>query len=317
MTSGDAAPPPAGRAPEWVAEHEITADAAADLIHRQFPALRDAPIEPLATGWDNTVYLVACRWVFRFPRRAVALPGVRRELAVLPRLAERLPLPIPAPELIGEPTPEYPWPFFAARLIPGRELADADLPDAERAGAGATLGRFLNVLHDPALAAEVGGELPRDPMRRGDPGARVPKARVRLARLEQRGLWRPDPTVDRLLAGAERVGPPTAAVVVHGDLHSRHLLVAGDGGAAGVIDWGDLCLADPAVDLSLAYAAFAGAARAALLSAYGPVDADRETRARVLALDLCATLADYAAAEGRSALLRESLAGLRRAVAHD
>jgi aminoglycoside phosphotransferase (APT) family kinase protein len=314
MMSSGATPAPVGRAPEWVAEHEITPDAAADLIHRQFPALRGTPIEPLATGWDNTVYLVARNWVFRFPRRAVALPGVRRELAVLPRLARRLPLPIPAPELVGDPTPEYPWPFFGARLITGRELADADLPDADRARAGAALGGFLRALHEPALAAEVGGELPRDPMRRADPGVRVPKARTRLARLEQCGLWRPDPAVDRLLADAERIGPSTGAVVVHGDLHARHLLVSGDGEAAGVIDWGDLCLADPAVDLSLAYAAFVGAARSALLSAYGPVDADREARARVLALDLCATLSDYAAADGRSALLRESLAGLRRAV---
>jgi aminoglycoside phosphotransferase (APT) family kinase protein len=41
-------------------------------------------------------------------------------------------------------------------------------------------------------------------------------------------------------------------VLCHGDLHVRHLLVDGDGSAAGVIDWGDLCLADAAVDLSIA-----------------------------------------------------------------
>ncbi len=60
---------------------------------------------------------------------------------------------------------------------------------------------------------------------------------------------------------------------------------APDGLAAGVIDWGDCCLADPALDLSLAYGAFSGSARDALLSAYGrPVDEERELRARLLAL---------------------------------
>ena len=53
----------------------------------------------------------------------------------------------------------------------------------------------------------------------------------------------------------------------------------------------------------------------ALLSAYGrPVDEERELRARLLALMLCAALADYADIEGFPALLTESLAGLRRAV---
>lgn len=49
--------------------------------------------------------------------------------------------------------------------------------------------------------------------------------------------------------------------VCHGDLHVRHLLVDRDGSATGVIDWGDLCLADPAVDLSIAYFGFAGKPR--------------------------------------------------------
>jgi len=81
-----------------------------------------------------------------------------------------------------------------------------------------------------------------------------------------------------------------------------------------VIDWGDVCLADPAVDLSLGFAAFAGPARAAFLLAYGPVDADREMRARALAVRLSGLLARYAAAENRPALLAESLASLNRAV---
>ncbi len=104
-------------------------------------------------------------------------------------------------------------------------------------------------------------------------------------------------------------------MVVHGDLHLRHLLVGSDGAATGIIDWGDSCLADPSLDLSLAFAGFAGSARTALLDAYaGKVDEERELRARVLALALCAALADYADLEGHDALLAESIAGVHRAV---
>jgi aminoglycoside phosphotransferase (APT) family kinase protein len=104
-------------------------------------------------------------------------------------------------------------------------------------------------------------------------------------------------------------------VLCHGDFHLRHVLVRPDGAAAGVIDWGDACLADPALDLSFGYAAFTEAARDAFFAAYGgEPDQERELRARVLAVALCAVLAEYAAVEQRPALLAESLAGIARAV---
>ncbi|WP_119730030.1 phosphotransferase [Thermomonospora amylolytica] len=304
-----------GTVAEWDPERTVNAAEAAVLVHERFPALAGAPVEPLAAGWDNTVFLVGGEWVFRFPRRAIAVPGVEREIAYLPRLAPSLPLPVPVPELTGRLPGDPAWPFWGARHLPGRELADAGLPEERRVAAARATGAFLRALHDPGLAGRAGAGLPHDPIDRGHPGVRAPMARERLERLARQGLWAPDTATAALLAEGERVGPSTAEpVVCHGDLHPRHLLVDADGRAAGVIDWGDLCLADPAVDLSLAYSAFSGPARSALLAAYGPVDAERELRARVLAVFLCASLAEYAASVGHREMLRETLAGLRRAV---
>ena len=140
--------------------------------------------------------------------------------------------------------------------------------------------------------------------------------RAQLAVLRSAGTWAGDTAVSRLLAQAERLGPPTGnPMLVHGDLHVRHVLVDASGGVTGVIDWGDVCLADPAVDLAVAYSAFTGAARRALLEAYGGIDPERELRARALAVRLSAFLAASAADGGRPALLAEALAGLDRAVA--
>jgi aminoglycoside phosphotransferase (APT) family kinase protein len=302
-------------APQWAPERPVPPDLVAGLIARQFPRLAGAPVEPLAAGWDNIVYRVARQWVFRFPRREIALPGVRREIIFLPRMAPHLPLPIPVPEFAGEPSAQYPWPFWGARMLPGSELAQAGLPDARRHTAAAGVGRFLRALHDPGLVISAGArELPADPMGRADAAKRAHMSREVLARLAGQGLWKPSPATERLIRDAERLGGPSAApVLAHGDLHMRHLLVGAGGHAAGVIDWGDLCLADPAVDLSLAYGAFAGPARAALLDAYGPVSPQTQTRARILALFLCAVLAEYAASEGLGRLLREALTGLVRA----
>jgi aminoglycoside phosphotransferase (APT) family kinase protein len=304
----------------WDAEHALDADQARQLLGGQFPQLALDSVEPLGVGFDNTVYLVDGQWAFRFPRRQVAVPLMDRELGLLPDLAGRLPLAVPVPELVGRPAGGYPWPFWGARLVPGQELADACLPDEDRVVLGAQVGGFLAALHQPAVARDLGDHLPHDPMRRGTPSTRGPQARDFLDRLAGRGSWAPgselDQAVDRVIAAADPLGPPLdEPVVVHGDLHIRHLLVGPDGRATGVIDWGDSCLADPALDLSLAYAAFAGDARDAFFEAYvSPVDRDRALRAGVLALALCAALANYADLEGHPALRAEALAGLRRAV---
>ncbi|MQA94913.1 MAG: phosphotransferase [Streptosporangiales bacterium] len=299
--------------PAWRAERTVGAGEAAALIEARFPDLRGAPVEPLATGWDNTVHLVGGEWIFRFPRREVVLPGLRREIAYLPRLAPRLPLAVPVPEHVGEPGEDFPWPFWGARIIPGRELAEAPAATAAQdVRVARELGAFLRALHDPALAAEAGAGLPYDPLRRGDPAVRAPRARTDLDALAEQGLWTPDPAVLDALDAGERSGAPDGSVVCHGDLHIRHLLVQ-DGHATGVIDWIDLCLGDPALDLSLAYSGFAGPARAALLEAYGEVTAGSEAAARVLAIFLCGALARYAADEGHLRLLEAALAGIGRA----
>ena len=298
----------------WAGERPCTTERAAALVAAAFPALRGLPVVPLAQGWDNTVYVVGERWAFRFPRRAVALPGFRRELAVLPQLAPLVPLPVPVPELVAvDDDPADAWPFAGARLLPGQELAEAGLSDAARTAAARAVGGFLRVLHDGRTRAAVDVELPVDPMRRGQPRARMDDTREQLRRLVTDGMWAGDPAVVNVLRAAERLGEPAGEpVLVHGDLHVRHLLLDQQGNAVGVIDWGDLCLADPAVDLALAYTAFAGPARAAFFRAYGEVDAERELRARALGVRLTGFLAAYAAAEGRPTLLVEALVGLRR-----
>lgn len=312
-----AQPGPASQA-QWRPDVEVTPALAASLIGEQFPSLASASIATLATGWDNIAFLVGDQWLFRFPRREVAVPGVRREITMLPRLAPLVPLPIPDPVFIGRPSSRYGWPFFGAPMLPGRELADSGLPDSRRIEAATAVGQFLRALHDPGLARlPECASLPVDPMRRGDADVRARRARPVLTRLARAGIWPPDDGVGQLLDEAERAGQATDQdhlVVCHGDLHVRHVLVDHAGLATAVIDWGDLCLGDPVVDLGIGYLGFAAAARAALLAAYGrPVTARQELAARVLAISLGASLAEYAADDERPGLLGEALAGLRRA----
>jgi aminoglycoside phosphotransferase (APT) family kinase protein len=279
--------------PEWDAQRIVDEDLARRLITDQCFAPRT--LELLGEGWDNTVWLADERYAFRFPRREVALAGVAREILVLPKLT--LPAAVPVPVFVGEPTDPFPWPWFGAERIVGAE--PLELGVAARNALGRPLGEFLRALHDSVVDVE----LPVDPMGRADPELRVERTR---AVTEVLGWELPD----GLIEGAD--GDPAAPVLLHGDLHVRHLLVR-DGTLAGVIDWGDVCLGDPCIDLSLVWSLLPPDGAADFFAAYGRVSESQMRRARVLALSLCAALALYARHEGHPELFRESRKGYVRA----
>ena len=291
--------------PEWSPEIVVDEVLARRLLAEQFPDLEPGELRLAGEGWDNTSWLVGDQWLFRFPRREIALDGVRRELAVLPLLAPLLPLPIPRPVHVGAPSELFPWPFFGSPAIPGRELAEARLDDRARLDLARPLAAFLRTLH----TAELDVELPIDPLGRAEMGFRVRLARERLAELG----WAP-PGAEDVFQTALTLPPPERLAIVHGDLHLRHAFVA-DGRLSGVIDWGDVCRADPAVDLVLLWCALPPDGRRDFVAAYGDVPEDALVRARVLSIFLCAVLAIHARHVGLEHVERESLTGLERTLA--
>ena len=293
----------------WTAELTVDEALARRLIGSQFPDLADEPIQLLGEGWDMTAWLLGGGVVFRFPRREIVVPGLEREIAVLPRIAAGLPLPIPVPTRMGRPEAGYPWPFSGATYLPGSELMEADLDAGARDALAQPLAEFLRALH--GLPAPEG--LPVDPMGRADMGVRVPRTRETLADLAAAGVWSAPALVDELLEAATDLPPAKGQVLVHGDLHIRHLLVEG-GRASAVIDWIDVCQAPRAVDLVLYWALFGSAGRAAFQATYGELHEDELLRARVLSLNLCGILALYAHREGFPPLLKEALIGLESTV---
>ena len=304
--------------PGWLPDQSITPELVAPVIAAQFPDLAGLPVTPFAQGWDNAVLAVGERWLLRVIHRTIALPGARRELAVLNEIGPRLSLPVPRPQLVGRPTPDLPWPFWLAERLPGEELAALD-QGLSRVQVAAQMGTFLRGLHGPAHAATgIRLGLAVDPIGRGDPRTQSVRAGERITSLRSAGRLPADPAVDAVLAdAAELSGPSGAPVLVHGDLHLRHVLVLTEGERSctvgGVIDWGDTSLAPPAVDLMLAFAAFDGDARAGFVDAYGPISAQTALHARVVALAVSAALAQGAVATDQADLATAALAAITRA----
>lgn len=283
------------------AEQHVDEARARRLIREQFPELPADDVMLVSEGWDYVVHRVDAEWAFRFPRREVVVPGTEREIAVLPLLD--VPLAIPRPEFVGEPSRGYPWPFYGARYIPGAEATGLD--EDARARLARPLARFLRALHAHVV------DLPVDLQRRADMPYRVPRTRHALTAIVD--LWRAPPHVEEVLREAEALPPSAPTAVVHGDLHFRQLLVH-EGELSGVVDWVDVCRADPGVDLVLYWSFLPPSGREVFRDEYGPVAGHSLLRGRVLALFLNAILARYGRDEGVIAVEAEAVASLERTV---
>lgn len=297
-------------APPWTAERTVSPELARSLVEDRFPELRPVRVEPLSEGWDNVAYLVNGDLVFRFPRRAIAVDLLRTEAALLPLIAPYLPLGIPVPLFFGEADDRFPWPFSGYRLIPGRTACRADLDIGQRTRAAAWLGRFLRALHSvPVDRATPAGAGP-DTLDRMNVDKRRPLILERLDTLRAKGLldddrpWRE--LAEDMPAGLPAEGPR----LVHGDFYVRHILVDELGLPCGVIDWGDVHLGDPALDLSIGHSFLPPPARDAFREAYGPISEGAWRKARFRALFYAVVLLLYGSDVSDAALVREARAAL-------
>jgi len=277
----------------WAAEELVDERRARQLIRTRFPEVAADEVALVSEGWDYAVFRVDAEWAFRFPRREVVVAGTEREIAVLPALAERLPVGVPAPVFVARPGGDFRWPFYGSRYLEGEEATGRHVDPI-------ALGEALRALHAPGTFEAVGAQLPADPLGRADMD-------VRLPRFEELGIEAP-----ALVAAAQALPPARHTAACHGDLHMRQLLVDGDA-LTGIVDWVDVSRSDPAVDLSVAWSTLDAAARPSFFAVYGEVDEETRVRARVVAAYLCALLSRWARKERVPTVLDAARAGLRRA----
>jgi len=274
------------------AEVDVTADLVRLLLAEQHPDLADLPIQVMANGWDNVMLRLGDELIVRVPRRELGIRFLVNEQRWLPELADRLPLPVPAPVRIGRPSSAYPWPWSIVPFRPGQPAAVT--PPADLAEAARSLGTFLNALHVRGPARPPEGDGPDNPVRGVPLDAR---AAAVAANIDALGDEIDHDRVQHLWDAARAVphwdGPP---LWIHGDLHPANILVD-DGRISAVIDFGDLTTGDPATDLSVAWMLFDDPAhREVFWQAYGPIATDHvKDRARGWALALSLVMQAHSA----------------------
>ena len=234
-------------------DHALDPETARELVKSQFPQIEAATIECITGGWDFHVFLVGSRWVFRFPKRSESEAQLLKEFRVLGEVAASVSLAVPRYEFCGEPSRDYPYRFGGYPMIPGEPMMRLELAYSARAGLAAKLGGFVDSLHrfDPDRAMALGVPL------LGSDGTIAAARSGALEDLEAIAeiLGRD------ILQCCQQFFDDTASMprdydgparLVHNDLGDEHVLVnPGTGELCGVIDWGDLALADPALDFTL------------------------------------------------------------------
>src|SRR5436190_12532564 len=105
-------------------EREITADLIAGLLREQHPDLADLPLTFGARGWDNQLWRLGGDLAIRLPWATEDAGGLLlKEYAWLPAIAPRLPLQVPVPQRLGQPSERFRRPWIVATWVPG-EPAD-------------------------------------------------------------------------------------------------------------------------------------------------------------------------------------------------
>ncbi|KQZ66788.1 aminoglycoside phosphotransferase family protein [Nocardioides sp. Root151] len=212
------------------------------LVADQFPEWSALPLRRMPpVGTNNQLFRLGDDLLVRMPRVDWVAGSGEWEHTWLPRLAEHLPLPIPAPVALGEPGDGFAWHWTVVPWIEGETPTEDSFDPEEWAtslGAFARATRAVPAMGGPVKTLGRGG-----PLSALDEWVRTWTARADTSEIDPSAvlaLW-----ADALDAPAWD-GEPTW---FHGDLHEGNLLVR-DGRLASVIDWGAAGRGDPAIELN-------------------------------------------------------------------
>ena len=256
-------------------EIDISLDMVARLIAGQFPQWAAHPLRRVpSTGTVNALFRLGPDLVVRLCRVPWAAGDEAKEQRWLRQLAPYLPVAIPAPVVVGQPTDEYPWTWSILRWLPGTNPVPGNLTAPGKLAAD--LAEFVIAFR--AI------DIPEGPRAyRGGPLARLDEqTRAAIAKLDgtidtdaATAIW------DEALDIPTWNGPPTW---VHADLLPGNILTV-DGRLSAVIDFATVGIGDPACDLIVAWTVLPANVRHIFRSMVGCEDATW-TRARARALSI-------------------------------
>lgn len=211
-------------------------------IRAEFPALTFKRMTVPEQGMDHLTLFLDDQWVFRFPTNPDYITRFPNEVALLDALHQRITLSIPYYELLARNRE-----FGGYKKIDGTPVTPARfkrLSMPARKALAMDLARFLSELHSfPVKTAEKLGVERENPRGYHD----------RIVREYQEFVYPTLSAPDRKYAEAilqqseDYCAEECPRVMAHNDMHSAHILLK-NSRLAGIIDFGDKAINDPARD---------------------------------------------------------------------
>lgn len=244
-----------------------------ELLFSQF-SVHAKNIQFLGEGFDNTAFLINDEFVFRFPHRNEALICMENEIMLLPYLSSKLSFSIPSPTLIGHATSTYPYPFAGYKILPGEILSKTRRPLINHSNFSKTLGSMLKALHSLQILDNHRLLLKGEHDWRLNVVQRTEKIKETLEKyadyyidngFEIESLLSRMNYFKNLNTGCKEPS------YIHGDLYAKHIII-NNGLPTGLIDWGDLHIGHPGIDLSVGIMIFSKEYQKIFFDSYGSVD---------------------------------------------
>jgi aminoglycoside phosphotransferase (APT) family kinase protein len=234
----------------------IDATLVSRLIAAQFPRWANLSIRAVqSAGTDNALYRLGDEMVVRLPRIHWATEQVDKEQRWLPKLAPFLPVAIPIPLAMGVPGEDYPWHWSIYKWLEGETPSIEQLANPSQVAAD--LAQFILTLQ--RIDIRDGPPSGSHDLARGKPlELRDTYTREAIATLD--GAMDTDALIEAWEDALKAPRWDQAPVWLHGDMLPGNLLIKYSR-LSGVIDFGALCIGDPACDLMIAWNLFSAEIR--------------------------------------------------------
>lgn len=290
---------------------------AKQLLEQQI-GLQVTEVVELGSGWDNIAYLINKQYVFRFPRRAEGITCLENEIRVLPYIKQHVSFPFSCPTFIGFSSQQYQAPFAGYQLLQGVPLSTTYPKLIDDVLFAKELASWLKQLHSIPVRDEDCIGIQGDQNWRYDVPLQYTKI---ISTLTQYDQYFQDSgfVVAELISAFDQFKKYDFLSIAkesycHGDLYGAHILVENDCRLMGIIDWGDVHIGNPGIDLSVGFRIFSDKALSAFLQEYGDVGSTTRAIALFTAFRHSIRLLPYCYEEKQESLKEWTILSLSRSL---
>lgn len=231
-------------------QYSISNDAVLKIVREIFPDISDEKVQIFDDGWDYVVIVVNNETAFRFPRRENHVRTLPIEVSFLNLFSDNSPIRVP--KLTYQKDKKSGISYVTYDFIPGVQFAKSisnTFSKDELLSIAKQLGLLLTAIHSFRIEkAKQLGVQQIDSLNSWEKRLKKIRKKVfpHISKNEQDWIVK---LFEDFLKIVRKI--PIHSVLTHSDIMPEHIIVDPKSHTlSGIIDFGDMCIADPAYDFT-------------------------------------------------------------------